>query len=63
VDEVEVEVVQAQPLQAGVAGRLARSDSLVGIGQLGGDEQLPEAAIARPTAASLPYTEAVSINR
>ena len=40
VDQVEVDVIQAEPLQAGLAGVLRRLEALVVGGQLGGDEQL-----------------------
>src|SRR6516165_6055511 len=40
VNEVEVDVVEAESLQAGGAALLGSSETVVGGGQLGGDEQL-----------------------
>ena len=40
VDEKEVDVVQAEPIQADLAGVLGGVETLVGVGHLGGDEQL-----------------------
>ena len=40
VDEVEVHVIQAEPLEAGLAGVLRGLESLIRSRQLGGDEHL-----------------------
>jgi len=47
VDQVEVEVIEPQPVQAGVAGCLGGFEALVGGAQLGGDEQLVAANARR----------------